>query len=90
VKSTYLISYDKAENIDYNYGVLYEAIKSYGVWAHITESFWAVSTYQTAEAIRNNLSRYLPEGSRLFVIRSGFEAAWLNVICSSDWLQKNL
>lgn len=37
---TYLISYDLSDKGKYN--DLYEKIKSYEKWAHITESFFAV------------------------------------------------
>ncbi|WP_321343436.1 CRISPR-associated protein Cas2 [uncultured Draconibacterium sp.] len=85
---TYLISYDLAEGGDYE--ALYEDIKAYGTWAHITESLWAVKTENSAKEVRDDLAKHFPEGSRYFVIKSGFEAAWNNVMCSSDWLKKNL
>jgi hypothetical protein len=85
---TYLISYDVAENGDYN--KLFEAIKAYKTWAHITESLWAIQTSQNSVEIRDNLVKYLPEGSRLFIILSGLESAWINVICSNEWLKNNL
>lgn len=88
MKKTYIISYDMKEGGDYE--ELFKAIKAYGTWAHITESLWAVCTESDAINIRDNLLNYFPEGSRIFVIKSGLEAAWKNVICSSDWLQKNL
>ena len=88
MKRTYLISYDMAEGGDYE--SLYKAIKEYGTWAHITESLWAISTLQTASEIRENLGQYFPTGSRFMIIKSGVEAAWRNIICSNDWLKKNL
>jgi hypothetical protein len=88
MKKCYLISYDMAEDGDYE--ALFEAIKAYSSWAHITESFWAILTEESAENIRNYLGLFLPEGSRLFVVKSGTEAAWSNVMCKSQWLKKNL
>lgn len=85
---TYLISYDMAEGGEYN--ALYEAIKAYGTWAHITESLFAVKTEMTAKQVRDDLCQYLPEGSRLVVIKSGTEGAWRNVICRNEWLKKHL
>lgn len=83
---TYVISYDMAWRGDYD--ALHEAIKSYGAWAHITESTWAVLTEYNAEVIRDHLSEYLPDGSRLFVVRSGDEAAWQDLNCTPDeWLE---
>ena len=83
---TYIISYDMAWGGDYD--ALHEAIQSYGAWAHITDSTWAVLTEYSAEVIRDDLSDYLPDGSRLFVVRSGDEAAWQYLNCASDeWLE---
>ena len=57
-------------------------------WAHITESTWAVLTEYNAQMIANHLTEYLPDGSRLFVVRSGDEAAWQYLNCASDeWLE---
>lgn len=83
---TYIISFDMAWGGDYN--ALHEAIQSYGAWAHITDSTWAVLTEYSAQMIRDHLSEYLPDGSRLFVVRSGDEAAWQYLNCSSnEWLE---
>ena len=84
----YIISYDLVEGGDYN--ALHKAIQHYEAWAHITESTWAVLTEDSAEVIRDHLSGYLPDGSRLFVVRSGVEAAWRNVFCRSEWLKRSL
>lgn len=84
----YIISYDKAEEGDYN--ALHKAIKNYETWAHITESTWAVVTGYSAEVIRDRLSRYLPDGSRLFIVGSGIEASWRNVLCRGEWLKRSL
>jgi hypothetical protein len=88
MKKCYLISYDMAEDGDYE--ALYDAIKGYGNWARITESFWAVVTEQSASQIRDALIEYLPDSSRLFVVKSGVQAAWRNVICKNAWLKKYL
>lgn len=84
----YIISYDMAEGGDYD--ALFQAIRDYGTWAHITESTWAVVTERTQKEIREDLEQHLPSGSRLFVVRSGAAAAWRNVICRNEWLKKNL
>ena len=84
----YIISYDVAEEGDYN--ALHKAIQNYGTGAPVTESTWAVVTGYSAEVIRDRLSRYLPDGSRLFVIRSGVESAWWNALCDNKWLKRSL
>jgi hypothetical protein len=85
---TFIISYDLAGNGDYN--ALIEEIKSYRTWAHLTESTWAIVTDKTSKEIRDQLKDYLSEGSRLIVIKSAHIAAWLNVICSNEWIKNNL
>ena len=84
----YIISYDLRGERDYD--ALYEAIKSYGNWAHITESTWAVVTTKTAIQVRNHLSSVMDQDDRVFVVKSGVEAAWINVICKKQWLMDNL
>ena len=84
----YIISYDLRRDRDYQ--SLYDAIKSYPKWAHITESTWAVVTSKTAVQIRDHLSRIIDHDDRVFVVKSGTEAAWRNVMCRNEWLRKNL
>lgn len=84
----YIISYDLKNQRDYE--SLYKAIKSYGTWAHITESTWAIVTDQKATEIRNELGKHTDEDDAVFVVRSGHGAAWRNVDCSNEWLKKNL
>ena len=73
-----------------DYEELYEAIKAYKTWAHITESTWAVVTDYNHKEIRDDLGKYLPKGSRLFVIKSGKAGAWRNVMCRNEWLKERL
>jgi len=86
-ENTFIISYDLHDG---NYEELINAIKSYGTWAHITESTWAIVTSKEATEVRDDLNEHLPEGSRLLVVKSGSVAAWNHVICSNKWLKKNL
>lgn len=88
--ATYIISYDLSNASDAQYESLYEKIKGYGTWAHITESTWAIVTEQKAVAVRDYLTENIPQGSRVFVVKSGVEAAWKNVICKNEWLKNNL
>ena len=88
MRNCYIISYDMANDGDYN--DLYEAIKGYGTWARITESTWAVVTEWSAVNIRDDLKKHLTTDSRLFVVKSGVEAAWSNTICRDEWLKRHL
>ena len=84
----YIISYDLRKNRDYN--SLHKAIKSYSKWARITESTWAVVTNKSAVEIRDHLISVMDGDDRLFVVKSGVEAAWRNSRCGSEWLKENL
>jgi hypothetical protein len=85
----YVISYDLLKQ-GQDYEGLYEAIKSYGTWARINQSVWAVVTDKKAAEVREHLKTKLDSNDRLFVVRSGTEAAWANPICTNEWLQKHL
>lgn len=87
--AAYLISYDLLKQ-GQNYTGLYDAIKSYGGWAHVNQSVWIVVTDKTAVEIRDHLKAKVDSNDRLFVIRSGTEGAWQNAICSNEWLKNNL
>lgn len=82
--STYIVSYDLREGHEYE--ALYEGIKSYGTWAHILESVWAVVTDQTATQVRDYLRVRMDNDGGLFVVKSGHGAAWQNVLCKNEWL----
>ena len=63
-----IISYDAAEGV--NYDALHNTIKGYEDHAHLTESTWVVFTQHSIEAVFADLGQYLPEGSRLVVIKA--------------------
>lgn len=66
-------------------------IKAYGTWARLTDDVYAVRTStEKATDIRNRIKPYVGTDGRLLVIRSGYEAAWSNVVATNDWLQKYL
>lgn len=85
----YIVSYDLLAP-GKNYEQLYAALKSYSKWAKINESVWAVVTEKKAVEIRTHLTQYLDANDRLFVIKSGVEAAWRNSRCKNEWLKENL
>lgn len=73
-----------------NYDTLYEVIKSYGVWAHITESTWFIKTDATCSQVRDKLLAVMDANDRLFVGELTGSAAWHNAICSNDYIKKHL
>lgn len=85
----YLISYDLCQP-GREYMPLYDAIKRFPKWARLTESFWAVISPLTTMEIRDYLLRYIDTSDRIIVIQSGRNAAWNNLIASSDWCKTYL
>jgi len=67
-------------------------LKAYGRFCPIDKNAWAILSDKSAVDIRDDLARDLDSGDRLFVVRSGTEAAWRNPYGpkNSEWLKKNL
>ncbi len=65
--AVYCISYDLKSD---NYDSLIEAIKSYGLWWHQSESTWFIESSQEAKEILDNLNNYLSNGDKLIVIKT--------------------
>jgi len=87
---TYIISYDLMDSDSEEYEKLFNYFKNYRNWAHINESLWAVKTNKSAVKIRDEIKEIVNKDSSLFVIKSGIEAAWRNVLCRNIWLKNNL
>ncbi len=85
---SYLITYDLRGGESSDYEKLTDAIKSYSTWARITKSSWVVVTDSDQKEIRDHLEDFMKPDDRLFVLKSGGAAAWINVRASSDWLKK--
>ncbi|MCK4739199.1 MAG: CRISPR-associated endonuclease Cas2 [Deltaproteobacteria bacterium] len=86
--SCYIISYDLRNQRDYQ--SLHDAIKGLGKWAKILESVWAVVSNKSAAKIKEELLKVMDNDDRVFIVKSGVESSWKNVICKSSWLQDNL
>lgn len=74
-------------------GVLADALKSYNSYCPINATTWAIKSEKTAAEVRNHLVSYLDLArDRLFVVRSGTEAAWQNSYSelNNQWLKDNL
>jgi len=67
-------------------------MKSYRKYCPINRNCWAILTDQRANDIRDFLGGVLSAEDRLFIIRSGVEAAWFNSFGpkNSAWLKKHL
>ena len=73
-----------------NYDELYKEIKSYDVWAHITESTWFIKTDESCAQVRDKLLAHMDDNDRIFVAALTGTAAWHDVLCESEYLKKNL
>jgi hypothetical protein len=64
--SVFCISYDLKSG---NYDQLIDAIKSYGLWWHQSESTWFIQANYTSRQILDNLRNYIRNGDKLIVIQ---------------------
>ena len=87
----YIIGYDLRRERDY--ASLYQAIRSYGTYARILESQWAIVTSQSAVEVSNYLRKYIDDNDGLFVAKITWDAA-ANKLLSGDegekWLDNHL
>lgn len=88
MRKTYIITYDLTE--DDSYEDLFEYFKEFGTWARISKSVWAVKSSKSASTIRDEIADIVSDEANIFIIRSGKESAWKNVICHNQWLKTNL
>lgn len=88
--STYIISFDIIDAT--KKAAFKEKMKSYGTYCPINANCWAIVTDKKATEIRDFLKTGLVNPDRIFVIRSGTEAAWTNAFAdaNSEWLKKRL
>ena len=84
-----IIEYD-LKSPNRNYDSVYEVIKSYPVWAHITQSTWFVKTNESCVQIRDKIKKEIDSNDTVFVATLNGEAGWTNAICDSDYLKNNL
>lgn len=87
--SSKIIEYDLRQP-GRDYDALYNAIKSYSAWAHVTESTWFIKTNETCVQVRDKLLALMDDNDRLFVGELSGTAAWCNTICDDQFLRDNL
>jgi len=69
-----------------------EKLKSFAWYCPIHNYCWAIKTDKTAVSVREEVDSVMDASERIFVIKSGIEAAWRNTYGekNSEWLKKNL
>lgn len=88
--SCYVVAFEVADAT--NKEKLTEGLKAYGKYCPINNNCWAIVTSQTASQVRDALMATIPTTDKIFVIKSGVEAAWRNAYGqkNTDWLKENL
>lgn len=87
--SSMIIEYDLCSP-GRNYDGLYEAIKGYSEWAHITESTWFIKSDNSCSQVRDALLSNMDSNDRIFIGELSGTAAWSNTLCKSDYLKTHL
>jgi hypothetical protein len=69
-----------------------EKLKEYGTYCPIHDNAWAIKTEKKAIEIRDSITPLINNMDRVFVIRTGTEAAWINAYGTehTEWLKKHL
>lgn len=69
-----------------------EKLKEFGYYCPIHDNVWAIRTEKRATEVRDFITPVMTSEDRIFVIRTGTEAAWMNVYGTehSEWLKKHL
>jgi hypothetical protein len=65
-------------------------LKSLSSWGRLTDDSWLVVTSKSASQIRDDLDARKAVGDRIFVIKSGYVAAWANTRADNEWIKKHL
>jgi predicted transcriptional regulator len=86
---SYVVSLELTNGLK-NYSDLTKVLKSFRAKSVINESVWVLMTEQSAIELRDHLKQFLQSQDRIFILKSGVVAAWLNPACGHDWLRENL
>lgn len=88
--ATYIVAFEV--NDDDRKEKFKEYLRSYGTYCPINANCWAIKSQHDSVKIRDHLNRGLDPNDRVFVIRSGLEAAWRNAYSddNSKWLREHL
>ena len=86
----YIATFEVANDQDKE--ALTERLKGYGIYCPINANCWAFLSEQNAVQIRDNLMSVIKTTDKIFVIKSGVEAAWRNAYGdqNSEWLKEKL
>jgi hypothetical protein len=89
--TAYLVAYDLVDPDEDDYERLIEHLKTYPNWAHVQKSVWVLVSSMSASTVREDIRRFIDMNDKLFVLKSGREAAWWPPGTELDgWLEANL
>ncbi len=84
-----LITYD-LNKTGQNYTKLLEVIRSYGAWARLSESSYAIVTNEFVEVTYNKLKPYFDPNDNLLILTLAGAHIGQNSQEVVDWLRNNL
>ena len=84
----FIISYEAATKESNQ--IIINTIQNYKINTQIFENTWSVVTDDEATDIRDALKKVIGSDDRIFIMKSGAEAGWANVICDKSWLHEYL
>ena len=87
---TYIVVFDVEDSS--RLSKMKNILKDYGFYCPINENCWAVKVEKTAAEIRDELIKLQASSDRIFVVRSGVEAAWNDIYSEkhTKWLKDHL
>lgn len=86
----YIVTFDLVDASDFS--AVQTALKATSAYCPIHDRCWAVITGETSAKLCERIYAEIKGGGRVFVVRSGTDAAWINTYGeeNSSWLKKNL
>lgn len=88
--TTYIVTFEVKDVARRN--IVKEKLKEFGNYCPIHDNGWAIRTEKKASEVRDIITSVMTKEDRIFVIRTGTEAAWRNAYGTehSEWLKKYL
>lgn len=88
--TTYIVTFEVNDKT--RRSKVYEKLKEFRYYCPIHENAWAIQTDKKSTDIRDYISQVMLADDRIFVIRTGTEAAWKNAYGNdhTEWLKKHL
>lgn len=87
--STLLVAYD-LHAPGQKHANLLEAVKSYGDWAKLSESAYAISTRYEVQSVKEDLMSYIDDNDNLYVITLSRPWSAYGPKKVTEWLRNNL